>query len=383
MKGIIAWFAGNGVAANLLMLIILVGGALTAPAIKKEVFPEIAADIVTVSVVYPSASPEEVEEAINVRIEEKISGLEGIKQIKSTASEGVGAVTIEALSGTDIGELLDDVKAQVDAIDTFPEEAEEAVVNQVTIRRHVLSVAVYGDADELTLKRLAERVRDELTALPELTLVELSNARPYELSIEISERALRRFGLTFDDVAAAVRRSSLDLPAGSVRTASAEILLRTKGQAYRGRDFERLVLLTRPDGTRLHLSDVATVIDGFAETDQSASFNGKPSVTVQVYRVGQQSALEVAAAVKRYVNESEAFLPQGLHLSTWRDSSRVLRGRLDTLLRNGTQGLLLVFACLALFLQFRLALWVTMGIPLSFLGALWMFPVLIESMAWW
>ncbi len=376
MKALIAWFADNSVAANLLMLIIVVGGALTVPVIKKEVFPEINADIVNVSVLYPGASPEEVEEAINVRIEEKIAGLEGVKQISSTAAEGVGAVTIEAMLGTDVGELLDDVKSQVDTIDTFPEEAEEAVVSQVTIRRHVLSVAVYGDAGELTLKRFAERVRDELTSLPGITLVELSNARPYEVSIEVPESSLRRFGLSFDQVADAVRRSSLDLPAGSVRTEAAEIMLRTKGQAYTGRDFERLVLLSRPDGTRLYLSDVATVVDGFAETDQSARFNGKPAVMVQVFRVGQQSALEVAEAVKKYVREARPDLPNGIYLDTWRDSSRVLRGRLDTLLRNGGQGLLLVFICLALFLQFRLALWVTMGIPLSFLGALWMFPSL-------
>ncbi len=379
MNRLIGWFAANGVAANLLMVVIMVAGLIAAPRVKREVFPEFSTDTVSVSVVYPGASPEEVEESINVRIEEKVAGLDGVKRITSTAAEGAGAVTIEALAGFDVRELLDDVKSQVDSIDTFPVEAEEPVVSEIIARNMVLNVAVFGDADERSLKRLAERVRDDLTAMPEISLVELGAVRPYEISIEVDEQSLRRWGLSFDQVADAVRRSSLDLPGGSVRTDAGEVLLRTKGQAYTAGEFEKLVLLTRSDGTRLLLGDVARIVDGFEETDQSARFNGKPAAMVQVFRVGEQSALEVAAVVRNYLETMQPRMPEGISLQIWRDSSAILQDRIDTLRRNGLQGLVLVFVTLALFLQLRLALWVTLGIPLSFLGALWTLPYLDVS----
>ena len=374
MKGIIAWFADNGVAANLLMWVMIIGGLVAAPHIPQEVFPEFDTDRIIVSVPYPGAAPSEVEVSINQRIEERIGGVEGVKRVTSTAAEGNGAVTIEALAGTDVRALLDDIKAQVDAIDTFPEEAEEPLVQELILRRHVLSVAVAGHTDEFTLKRLAERVRNDLATLPGITQVELANARPYEISIEVAETVLRRYGLSFDEVADAVRNSSLDLPGGSVKTAAGEILLRTEGQAYQGPEFERIPLRTRADGTRLYLSDVATVVDGFADSDQSSRFDGKPSILVQVFRVGQQSALGVSSTVREYVAGAGRRLPEGITLTVWRDRSQVLRDRLATLRRAGLQGLVLVFLSLALFLRFRLALWVVLGIPLSFLGTLCLMP---------
>ncbi len=376
MRRLIAWFAANGVAANLLMIVLLVGGLLTAPMVRQEVFPEFSTDRVVVSVVYPGASPEEIEQAINARIEERVAGLEGVKKINSTAAEGAGAVTVEALSGFDLRELLSDVKSEVDAIDTFPEEAEEPVVRELVIRHHVISVAVYGNADERTLKQIADRVRDDITGLPGITQVELNSARPYEISIEVSEEALQRYGLRFEDVAEAVRRSSIDLPGGSIKTSAGEILLRAEGQAYVRPEFERIVLLTAADGSRIRLGDVARVDDGFADTDQTARFDGKPAVMVGVFRVGEQSALDVARAVKQYVRDAAPAMPDGISLTTWRDRTRVLRGRIETLRRNGLQGLFLVFLSLALFLQFRLAMWITMGIPVAFLATLWLMPTL-------
>ncbi len=376
MKSIIEWFADNGVAANLLMALVVVGGLLTAPRILQEVFPEIATDMVTVSVVYPGATPEEVEESINRRIEDRIASIDGVKKISSTATEGVGAVTIEALRGTDVRALLDDVKSEVDAIDTFPEEAEQPLVREVTLRDFVIGVTISGDVGEAVLKRLGELTRDELTALPGLTQAELVGVRPYEIAVEVSEETLQRYGLTFTEVADSIRRSSLDLPAGSLETSSGEVLLRSKGQAYRAPDFGRIVLRSPSDGSRVLLGDVARVIDGFADTDQRSFFNGKPSATIKIFRVGEQSSLVLAQTVKDYVAKTASRMPPGVSITTTRDVTQVLRDRLDTLTRNGLQGLVLVFIVLALFLQFRLALWVTVGIPVSFLGTLFLMPSL-------
>ncbi len=375
MKGLIAFFARNGVAANLMMLIIVVWGAVTIPGIKKEIFPEYSVDVITVSVEYRGAAPEEVEEGICVRVEEAIQGLDGIKKLSSRASEGMGTVTVEVMPGHNTRNLLDDVKSRVDAIDTFPEEAEKPVVQEVTNRFQVINVSISGETHELTLKKLGERVRDDLTALRGISQAELKNARPYEISIEISEDALRRHGITFDDVAQAVRRSSLDLPGGSVKTSTGEILLRTKGQAYRGAEFENLPVMTRPDGTKLLLKDVALVDDGFEDTDQWSRLDGKPTVMVQVFRVGDQSALDVSAITHEYVQEAQKRMPAGITLTTWQDNAEYLRGRMDLLLRNAVSGLVLVFLVLALFLRLRLAFWVSIGIPISFLGAIAMMPV--------
>jgi multidrug efflux pump subunit AcrB len=379
MKRAIAWFAENSVAANLLMFVLLGAGLLTLTRVKLEVFPELAVDVVTVSVAYPGAAPAEVEEGICVRVEEELQGLQGVKRISSSAAENVGVVRVEVTPGTDVRKVLDEVKSRVDGIANFPAEAEKPVVQEVVLRSQVINVAVWGDADERTLKRLGERVRDDISALPGITYAELSNVRPYEIAIEVSEAALRRHGLSFDEVVRAVRASSLDLPGGSLRTEGGEILLRTKGQAYRGGEFEALLLWTRPDGSVLRLGDVATVVDGFAETDQRARFDGMPAVLVQVFRVGDQSAIAVAAAVHEYVAGAASRMPEGIELTTWKDDSKLLESRLDLLLRNARSGLILVFIVLALFLRLRLALWVSLGIPISFLGTIWLMPAMDVS----
>ncbi len=379
MKGAIAWFAKNTVAANLLMALIVFAGGFALVGMKQEVFPEFSLDLISIQVPYLGAAPEEVEEGVSIKSEEAIQGLDGIKKITSTASEGFGTVLVELELGSDTRKVLDDVKARVDAIETFPELTEKPVVAEITNRRQVLDVAISGNADEFALKALGEQVRDELAALPEITVVELASARPYEITIEVSENDLRRYGLTFDQVAAAVRSSSLDLPGGSVRTAGGEILLRTKGQAYVGREFEDLVLLSRPDGTHIRLGDVADVVDGFAETDQFARFDGNNAVLVQIYRTGDQAALTIAAAAMKYIEEAQGRMPEGVVLTPWQDASKVLRARLNLLLRNGAAGFVLVFISLSLFLRFRLAFWVSLGIPISFLGAIWLMPMLDVS----
>lgn len=376
MKSAVAWFARNNVAANLLMLVFVAGGLAALPSIPQKTFPDIDIDMVSVAVEYLGAAPEEVEEGVCVRIEEQIDGIDGIDRIRSTATEGTCTVIAEVLAGADVDQVFNDIKNRVDAITTFPAETEKPIVARVTLRRPVSDIAVFGAADERSLRDIAERMRDELAAHPAITQVELVLARPFEISVEISEAALRRHGITFDHVANAVRRSSLDLPGGTIETDSGEILLRAKGQAYRGPEFEDIVVLTREDGTRVTLGQVATVIDGFEDTDVHGRFDGLPAVLVQVLRVGDQDVIEISEAVKRYLAEVQSRLPQGVSAQVWQDDSIPLRGRLNTLLRNARSGFILVFLVLTLFLHTRLAVWVTLGVPVSFLGALALFKPL-------
>ena len=374
MKGMIEWFARNGVAANLMMVFIMMSGIIAVTTVREELMPEIELDRISIQVPYLGAAPEEVEEAVTIRIEEAIQGLDGIKQIQSTAAEGMGTVIVELELGADARKVVDEVKSSVDAITTFPVETEKPIIRELTSRMQVADIAIFGDVDLFTLKATAERVRDELTAIPGITQVEIVSAPPYEISIEVSEVALRRHGLTFDQIADAVRRSSLDMPGGSVRTEGGEILLRTLGQAYRGEEYENLVVWTRADGSRLRVGDVATVVDGFAETDQFARFDRTPTMMVSVFRTGDQSALELAALVHAYIDEAQTRLPDGLSLTIWQDSAQMLGNRLSLMLRTGATGFVLVFVALALFLDLRLALWVSLGIPISFLGALALMP---------
>ncbi|GAB4367676.1 MAG: efflux RND transporter permease subunit [Acidobacteriota bacterium] len=376
MTRVIRWFVGNPVAANLILVMIVAGGLITLPTIVKEFFPDFSLDVIRVTVVYRGASPEEVERGVVIRIEEAIQDLEGIKRMTSSAAENLGTVVIEVRSGYDTRKLLDEIKVRVDGIDTFPEEAEKPTVEEMTNRRQVINVAVFGRADEMSLRRIAERVRDELMEQPGITYATLSNARPYEIAIEVSEETLRRYGLTFDEVAQAVRRSSLDVPAGTIETRAEEIQIRTLGQAYTGAEYARIPLRTLPDGTRILLGEVATIRDGFEDTDQWTTFNGQPAQVIEVYRVGDQSILDVAETVKAYVADADRWLPAGIELQAFEDQSTAMRGRIDLLLRNGAMGFVLVFISLALFLRLRLAFWVSLGIPISFLGALWLMPTL-------
>jgi multidrug efflux pump subunit AcrB len=370
MKPIIAWFANNHIAANLLMLLIIMSGLAAVTQIPQKSFPDIEVPIITVTVPYLGAAPEEVEQGVCIRIEEELEGIEGIERLRSTSNEGMCSVQVELFEETDESKALDDVKSRVDAIDTFPEETEKPIVRLISVVRAVLDIAVTGPSDERTLKVLGQQVRDDIAALPNVTQVELKNTRPYEVSIEVSEAALREYGLSFDQVASAVRVRSLDLPGGAIKTEGGEILLRTKGQAYWGNEFEDLVLFTRPDGTRLKVKDVATVIDGFEDTDQLLRFDGKPAALIRVSRVGDQDILEITETVKNYLATAPARLPEGVKLTIWNDGSKLLRDRLDTLLSSARQGFLMVLILLALFLRPRLAFWVSAGVPVAFLGAL-------------
>lgn len=379
LKGPIAWFARNGVASKMMIIVIFVGGLISMFTVKKEVFPEFSSDMITIAVSYRGASPEEVENAVSVRIEEAIQGINGIEKIRSSSNEGMSMVSVELLHGADASKVLNEIKAEVDAISTFPDETEKPVIKEMFMKSQVINIAVAGDVDERTLKRFGEQVRDEVSHLPGITQVVLAVARPYEIAIEISESALRRYGLTFDEVTMAVCESSLDLPGGSIKTVGGEFLLRVQAQAYRSEEFGKIPLRTLPDGSRLLLSDVATVVDGFEDVVKFARFNEQPAVIVQVFRVGNQSAFEISSAVHKYSAAATERLPGGITVTPFADYSEFLKHRLHLLLKNAAYGLIAVFVVLTLFMRLRLAIWVCVGIPISFMGTIWMFPMLDVS----
>ena len=369
MKRAIAWMARNRVAANLLMLTILCIGFISVTRIKQQTFPETSLDAIQVRVEYLGATPAEIDESIVQRVEEQIEAVEGVRRITAVASENVGIVTAELHRGMDVARALDDIKAEVDRIDTFPAEAEKPEVRELTALSNVMQIALYGDAPERTLKELAENVKDDLTTTDEISFVQIKGIRPYEVSVEVSEATLRAYGLTLLDVANTVRRASLDLPGGRVETGSEEILIRTKGQKYTQQDFEEIILLSRPDGTQIRLRDVATVRDTFQDVDLVTRFNGKDAVFIQVHRTGEERTLDITDRVYAYLEDDLApSLPAGLAYGVWQDESKVLRSRLDLMMRNGLQGLLLVVIALMLFLNTRLAFWTSFGIFLSFMG---------------
>ncbi|RMF88096.1 MAG: efflux RND transporter permease subunit, partial [Nitrospirae bacterium] len=379
MNRALRWMAANHVAANLLMLVFVVGGLVMARAVRQEVFPEIRLDRIQVTVPYPGATPEDAERGICLPVEEAVAGVEGVKEVASQASEGVATVTATVRQGADPDRVLADVKNAVDRITTLPEEAEEPLVSRVANRRQVISVVVYGDVDEHTLRQQVEAIRDDLLALPEITQADLEGVRPYEIAVEVPEAALRRHRLTLEEVAAAIRRASQDIPAGRVRNPRGEILLRTPERRETAAGYRDLVVATAPDGGRLRLGELAAVRDTFRETDTRALFDGLPAAMVKVYRVGRQTPVEISRAVHRYLARKRRELPPVLHLAVWDDRSEILQARKHLLLKNAAYGLVLVLVSLGLFLEIRLALWVMLGIPISFLGALLLMPALHVS----
>jgi len=377
MKGMIEWFARNGVAANLLMMGIIGAGFFAlSTSIPTEVFPDFELDTVEIAVEYRGATPAETEESVVIKIEEAIQDLVGIEEMTSSSAEGAGAVTVQVAKGYDPREILDDIKNRVDAINTFPDETENPTIRVAARKSAVITVVLSGELSERDLRKLGEVVRDEITRLPGITQAEVSAVRPYEIAIEVSEKTLREYGLTLSAVSRAISNSSVDLPAGSVRTQAGEILLRTKGQAYVAKDFQDIVLVTREDGTRLTVGDIAVVKDDFEEMPLFAGFNGSRCVLITVFRVGDQNAISLAESVKDYMGEKQADLPPGVGLEFWNDRSRIVKGRLNTLLDSAKWGAMLVIVVLALFLRPLVAFWVFLGVPLSFMGAIALMPFL-------
>jgi len=393
MRGLIRWFSRNNVSANFIMAAILIAGITTWFKLKKEIFPETSTNVVSVSVPYPGATPGEVEKGVCIPIEEAIRDVEGIDIMRSTAANSYGVVYVEVSDSSNVRDVLDDIKTRVDSIENFAENTESPLYEEVLIKNQVLTVAISADTDERTLRGYAEKIRDGiLTYNPPkptswinrvtssfsgssgVSQVELSGLRKYELSIELSEDNMRAYGVTFSAVADAVRASSIDLPGGAVRTDAGEILIKAESKRYSSADFEKIPVITRADGTVVFLGDIATILDGFEDVDLISRFNGKNAATLQVFRVGKEDTLVVAESARSYLKEVRDQLPKGVEVEIWNDNSKYLRGRLDLLRKNALWGLLLVLIILSLFLRPSLAALVTIGIPISFAGAIWMMP---------
>ena len=374
-KGIIAWFAANHVAANLLMGLIIVAGLFAASSIRKQTMPDFELNTVLVRVEYLGAAPQEVEEGVVIKVEEAIQDVDGIVKLRSIADEGAGTVIAEVSRDADLNEVLSEIKTRVDAISTFPALTEKPIISKQEIPVAVAYVAIYGDMDPVTRKSIAQNVRDEMMRLPEVNRVEFLGDRPYEISVEVSELTLRQYELTMSEISQAIKDSSVDLPGGTIKTEGGDILLRTEGQVYTGIDYSDLVLRTFPDGTRLTLGDIAKIKDGFVESNEYGRFNGELSATLQISTVGEQNELATAAAVREYVASKSQELPDGIQIDVWADRSVYLNDRLSMMLDNMFMGALLVFIVLSLFLRMKVASWVIVGIPITFLGALWLMPI--------
>ncbi len=369
LRGPIAWMASNPVAANLLMVMLLVGGLLFALQSKQEVFPEFSLDEVSVSIAYPGASPEEVEQGIVFAVEQAVQGIDGVKEVTSTSSEGKASITIEALEGANIQKLLQEVKNEVDSISSFPEEAEDPVIAEVSHKRDVLSLVIYGNQDQVVLRELAEQLREELLADPGITQVELREVSGLQINVEVPQEKLRTHNLTLETVARRLQSASVDKPGGGIKADSGEVLVRMKDRKDYAQEFARTPIVTGSDGTQLLLEDIGTVNDGFENSDIRTTYNGQPAVRIDVYRIGNQTPGAVSRAAREKIEMFRERLPSSVEVDIRDDKSKVFEQRMDLLLSNGFLGLVLVFVLLALFLDPKLAFWVAMGIPISFLGA--------------
>ena len=374
-QGLIAWFARNHVAANLLLVFVCVLGFYAISILKKETFPTFALDMIEIGVPYPGAGPEEVEKGILIKIEESLTAIQGIEELRAIAQEGYGRVYVSVDQTYELSEVTDQVKLAIDRIVTFPVDAERPYITQREQKVQALMVAVSGDLDEFSMANLVTQIREEIVALPEVTFAEIQGRKDFEISVEISEQRLREYGLTLSQVASEISRWSIDLPGGSIRTDGGNIRLRANGQAYTGEEFSNIVLLTNPDGSKLRLRDVATINDGFVEWPGYAYFNGASAMMIEVKSTANESELKISEAVTRYIEGRQSSLPDSVYLDVWGDSTRFLSDQLTMLLKNMAMGFALVFVVLAVFLRLRLAVWVVVGLPVAFLGAFMLLPM--------
>ncbi len=368
MKKAIEWMVDNHVTVNLIMLMIIFAGFISIKSVNQEIFPEIPLDTITIQVVYRGATPEDIEESIVSKIEDAISDVVGIEQITSSSSEGVGVVVAQLELGADVSVVKDRVETEVNRILTFPKDAEKAVITQNIRTDNVIRIAILGDLNFDEMKKVAEHVKDDLTAMDSISQVSISGIKNYEISVEISDEKLRYYGLKFSDISNAIKTASLDMPAGKIKRKNEEILLRTKGLKYSADEYKNILVKTSQNGTTLKLKDIAVVKDDYEESDLYSYFNGKPAVIIDVARTGDQKPLTISETVFNYIESIKEDLPSGVTIETWNDRSQILRARLDLMLKNAAWGFIFVLLSLTLFLDLRLALWVSSGIIISFMG---------------
>ncbi|MEO0752135.1 MAG: efflux RND transporter permease subunit, partial [Pseudomonadota bacterium] len=371
MNGAIKWVTEHAVAAMLTMVLVVTMGVLTLLSIPQKTFPEFTLDTVSISVLFPGASPEEIEESIVQPIEDALSDVEGIDDLTASISEGRGGVSVTFLRGEDVQVKLNEIQTEVDGITVFPEDAEDPVVVEAANTSRVLQIAVHGQTSERVLTEEAERLRDEIALLPSVSFVEVGNRRDYQVTVEVDRDTLRAYDMTLAEISRAIRQNSLELPGGSIETDTVTIPIRTVGRNFNQADFERIIVRSSPEGGRVYLRDVATVTDGFEQSDFTATFNGEQAVAVNVFRVGKEQALDIVAEVQAHLQDSfRPGLQDGISVTVWQNDARELQSRIDLLTKNAAVGLVLVVLCLALFLDFRLAAWSAVGIGVSFAGAL-------------
>ncbi|TDR23525.1 efflux RND transporter permease subunit [Marinicella litoralis] len=374
-QGIIYWFASNSVASNLLMVCLIIGGLYSAWTLKKEMFPATSINQVQITMAYPGAAPDEVEKGICVKIEDAVTGLEGIDKTTCLANEGFARANLEIGSNYDVKNVMAEIKNRVDGINSFPEQSEKPIISEIVIQQPVLFLSVYGNVPESDLLQATRDVRDDIIDLPDVSMATLVGSRDYEIAIEITENTLRQYQLTFDEISRALRAASIDLPGGSIKTDRGDVLLRSVGQSYTGKEFAATVIRTNPDGSRLKLSDIATIKDGFVETADIGTFDGKPAISIRVNAVENESVLIISDQVNAYVSQIQDKMPANMSVATWSDTSHYVRGRLDMMERNMLQGAVLVLLTLTLFLRLKVAFWVMLGLPVAFLGAFMFLPL--------
>lgn len=377
--GAIEWMSRNAMAANLLMIILIGGGIWTAFSIQKEVLPEYELDIVEISVGYPGAAPSEVEQGILQPVEETVRGIQGIKSITSQAREGRGSVEIELVPGTDRMKAFQDIDQAISRIRTFPDDIEQPEVSLQTNQRSVMRIGLYGDVDIWTLRKLAEQLRDRLLSDDAITQVQLGRGPEYMTHVEIPQHKLREYDLSLAQVSRIIEASSEDIPAGALETGSGEILLRMKERKQWASQFGEIVIIPSEDGAAVTLADIATITDGFEEGGFHEQFNRHLTVGVNISRIGNQSPLDIAAAVERILPDFATTLPVGVQYRIDGNAAEDYKDRLSLLIENGLLAIIIVLVILAAFLEYRLAFWVMMGMSISFIGSLVFLPAIDVS----
>ncbi|MGI9314429.1 MAG: efflux RND transporter permease subunit, partial [Luminiphilus sp.] len=374
MEGLIRWWVRNPVAANLLMLIIITAGWLGLRDIEKEAFPSVQPDIVQVEVIWPGASPKEVEQQVIQRVEEALKNVSNVYRVTSEAREGLGSLSVETFPSVNLNAFLNDIKNAVDSVTAFPRDIENPRVRRLEWRQEMIRVTIAGDIGERALTRLANRLRNEVAGLPYISQVEVFGSRREEVTIELSERALRTYGLSFSDVATAIRRDSMNVSVGEVRTQTGDVQLRAENLADSQTDFEQIVVRQTANGGQVRVIDVATVIDGFEQNQILATANGKPALLLQVMSTDDMQVVKASQAVQEWIAQTKPTLPVGVELDLWSDTADVFKDRMELIAESSIIGLLLVFGILILTLEPKVALWVTVGIGVSFLGAFALLP---------